>query len=71
MILTIAYSTNLTAFLLVQKPPPSIQTIEEIYQTGLEVAGIGALLKDGNEVNEILGSWVYKWAYKFFSYYNS
>ncbi|KAK4308273.1 hypothetical protein Pmani_020026 [Petrolisthes manimaculis] len=48
MILTIAYSTNLTAFLLVQKPPHSIQTIEEIHQSDLEVAGLGAMLKDGN-----------------------
>lgn len=51
MILTIAYSTNLTAFLLVQKPPASIQTIAEIFDSGLEVAGIGAPLNGTKEVS--------------------
>ncbi|KAK3876182.1 hypothetical protein Pcinc_019003 [Petrolisthes cinctipes] len=41
MILSIVYSTNLTAFLLVTKTPTSIQTMEELYQSGREVASIG------------------------------
>ncbi|KAK3874138.1 hypothetical protein Pcinc_020898 [Petrolisthes cinctipes] len=41
MILSIVYSTNLTAFLLVTKAPTSIQTMEELYQSGREVASIG------------------------------
>ncbi|KAK3876185.1 hypothetical protein Pcinc_019006 [Petrolisthes cinctipes] len=49
MILTIAYSTNLTAFLLVQKSPASIQTIDEVYDSGIQVAGIGAALNGAKE----------------------
>ncbi|KAK4308275.1 hypothetical protein Pmani_020028 [Petrolisthes manimaculis] len=49
MILTIAYSTNLTAFLLVQKSPASIQTIDEVYDSGIQVAGIGAPLNGAKE----------------------
>ncbi|KAK3874140.1 hypothetical protein Pcinc_020900 [Petrolisthes cinctipes] len=41
MILSIVYSTNLTAFLLVTKTPTSIQTMEEIYQSGRELATFG------------------------------
>ncbi|KAK4308279.1 hypothetical protein Pmani_020032 [Petrolisthes manimaculis] len=41
MILTIAYSTNLTAFLLVQKPAASMDTIKELYESGRELALIG------------------------------
>lgn len=51
-ILTIAYSTNLTAFLLVQKPPASIQTIAEIFDSGLEVADIGAPFNGTKEVRK-------------------
>ncbi|KAK3876180.1 hypothetical protein Pcinc_019001 [Petrolisthes cinctipes] len=43
MILTIVYSTNLTAFLLVRKDPASIQTIKELYNSGLEVASLGEI----------------------------
>lgn len=50
MILTIAYSSNLTAFLLVQKAPSSIQTLEDLYGSGLEVAGFAALDRDTSEV---------------------
>ncbi|KAK3874143.1 hypothetical protein Pcinc_020903 [Petrolisthes cinctipes] len=49
MILTIVYSSNLTAFLLVQKPPTSIQTLDDLYESGLEVAGFGALITDTSE----------------------
>ncbi|KAK4308281.1 hypothetical protein Pmani_020034 [Petrolisthes manimaculis] len=38
MILTITYSTNLTAFLLVQKPAASMDTIKELYESGREMA---------------------------------
>ncbi|XP_063863963.1 glutamate receptor ionotropic, kainate 5-like isoform X2 [Scylla paramamosain] len=43
MILTIAYSTNLTAFLLVKKLPASIETLEQLSQSSLKVAGVGEL----------------------------
>lgn len=38
MILTIVYSTNLTAFLLVQKPAASMETIRELYISGREMS---------------------------------
>ncbi|KAK3876187.1 hypothetical protein Pcinc_019008 [Petrolisthes cinctipes] len=38
MILTITYSTNLTAFLLVQKPAASMETTRELYESGREMA---------------------------------
>ena len=47
MILTIAYSTNLTAFLLVRKTPKLIETIKDLYESGLEVAVIGSILVKG------------------------
>lgn len=47
MILTIAYSTNLTAFLLVRKSPAAIETIKDLYDSGLEVAAIGDIYKQG------------------------
>lgn len=40
MILTIAYSTNLTAFLLVQKPAASMETLKELSESGVEVAAL-------------------------------
>nr|XP_027228074.1 glutamate receptor ionotropic, NMDA 1-like [Penaeus vannamei] len=40
-ILTASYSTNLTAFLIVSRPPASIETVEELRKAGLEVAGLG------------------------------
>ncbi|KAK3876189.1 hypothetical protein Pcinc_019010 [Petrolisthes cinctipes] len=43
MILTVVYSTNLTAFLLVQKPPTSIQSIKDLYEARLTVAALGAV----------------------------
>ncbi|MPC35687.1 hypothetical protein E2C01_029116 [Portunus trituberculatus] len=43
MIVTIAYSTNLTAFLLVKKLPASIETLEQLSQSSLKVAGVGEL----------------------------
>lgn len=43
MILTVVYSTNLTAFLLVRKAPASIQTIKDLYHSGLEVASLGEI----------------------------
>lgn len=41
MILTVIYSSNLTAFLLVTRAPSSIQTMEDIYQSGRELASLG------------------------------
>ncbi|XP_063613828.1 ionotropic receptor 21a-like [Penaeus indicus] len=40
-ILTASYSTNLTAFIIVSRPPGSIETVEELRRAGLEVAGLG------------------------------
>ncbi|XP_042873336.1 ionotropic receptor 21a-like [Penaeus japonicus] len=40
-ILTASYSTNLTAFIIVSRPPSSIETVEELRKSGLEVAGLG------------------------------
>lgn len=45
MILTIAYCTNLTAFILVNKPPPSIQTLMELADSNLDVVGVGDIFK--------------------------
>lgn len=45
IILTIAYSTNLIAFLLVSKSPNSIETVRELYDSGLKVAGVGDFYK--------------------------
>lgn len=47
MVLTIGYSTNLTAFLLVRKPPAAIETIKDLYDSGLEVAAIGDIYMAG------------------------
>ncbi|XP_071524373.1 probable glutamate receptor [Panulirus ornatus] len=41
MILTLAYSTNLTAYLIVTKTPASMETIRELRDSALEVAGLG------------------------------
>lgn len=45
MILTIAYCTNLTAFLLVNKLPSSIQTLVELADSSLDVVGVGDIFK--------------------------
>ncbi|KAK8400201.1 hypothetical protein O3P69_003120 [Scylla paramamosain] len=45
MILTIAYCTNLIAFLLVNKLPASIQTIRELGDSNLDVVGVGDIFK--------------------------
>ncbi|XP_071544649.1 glutamate receptor U1-like isoform X2 [Panulirus ornatus] len=41
MILTIAYSTNLTAFMVVSKQPATINTIKELHDSDLTVVEIG------------------------------
>ncbi|XP_068201687.1 glutamate receptor ionotropic, kainate 2-like [Palaemon carinicauda] len=46
MTLTIAYSTNLMAFLTVSKPPASMETIRELHASGIEVAGLGKFYGD-------------------------
>ncbi|KAK8390212.1 hypothetical protein O3P69_013056 [Scylla paramamosain] len=46
IILTIVYSTNLTAFLLVAKPPATIETIKDLHASGLEVSGVGKFYGD-------------------------
>nr|XP_053629720.1 ionotropic receptor 21a-like [Cherax quadricarinatus] len=45
MIVTIAYSTNLTAFLLVSRRPYSMETFKELHDSGLRVFGLGDLFK--------------------------
>ncbi|KAG7161975.1 Glutamate receptor ionotropic, kainate 2-like 17, partial [Homarus americanus] len=45
IILTLGYSTNLTAYLIVAKAPTSINTISELRQSGVEVAGLGEFYK--------------------------
>lgn len=45
IILTIAYCTNLTAFLLVNRPPIAVETIQELYHSGLKVVGVGEFYK--------------------------
>ncbi|XP_071524374.1 ionotropic receptor 21a-like [Panulirus ornatus] len=44
--LTIAYSTNLTAYLLVAKPPASMENIRDLHASGLEVSGVGKFYGD-------------------------
>ncbi|KAG7173507.1 Glutamate receptor ionotropic, delta-2-like 23, partial [Homarus americanus] len=44
--ITIAYSTNLTAFLMVTKPPSIMETIKELHASGLEVSGVGKFYGD-------------------------
>ncbi|XP_064101780.1 ionotropic receptor 21a-like [Macrobrachium nipponense] len=46
MTLTIAYSTNLMAFLTVSKPPASMETIRELHAAGIEVSGLGKFYGD-------------------------
>ncbi|KAG7160818.1 Ionotropic receptor 93a-like 12, partial [Homarus americanus] len=45
IVLTIAYCTNLTAFLLVNKAPASVETIRELHDSDLKVAGMGQFYK--------------------------
>ncbi|KAG7161979.1 Ionotropic receptor 93a-like 26 [Homarus americanus] len=45
IILTIAYCTNLTAYMLVSKQPRTINTIKELHDSGLKVFGLGDLFK--------------------------
>ncbi|XP_037803934.1 glutamate receptor ionotropic, kainate 2-like [Penaeus monodon] len=46
VILTIAYSTNLTAFLIVATSPAGVESIRELYESGKEVAGTGYFYRD-------------------------
>ncbi|ROT70514.1 Variant Ionotropic Glutamate Receptor [Penaeus vannamei] len=46
VILTLAYSTNLTAFLIVTTSPAGVETIRELYESGKEVAGTGYFYRD-------------------------
>lgn len=59
MILTIAYCTNLTAFLLVNKLPASIQTLEELAESNFDVLGVGIifskLLSESSDPNVKVG----------------
>ncbi|XP_071518321.1 glutamate receptor U1-like [Panulirus ornatus] len=45
MILTMVYSNSLKAFLLVKKQPTMMETIQDLYESGLEVAGLTELYK--------------------------
>ncbi|XP_071518019.1 ionotropic receptor 21a-like [Panulirus ornatus] len=47
LILTSVYSANLKSFLLVKKEPAMMDTYQDLYESGLEVATLGKLLKDG------------------------
>ncbi|KAG7173506.1 Glutamate receptor ionotropic, delta-1-like 30 [Homarus americanus] len=44
--ITIAYSTNLTAFLMVSKSPATIQTIKELHASRKQVSGMGEFYKN-------------------------
>lgn len=59
MILTIAYSTNLTAFLLVKKLPAAIETLKQLAESDLKVAGVGELfmteLQEASDPNVNVG----------------
>ncbi|KAK3875780.1 hypothetical protein Pcinc_019359 [Petrolisthes cinctipes] len=41
IILTTAYSSNLTAFIIIHRDPPGMQTIKELYQAKVTVLGLG------------------------------
>ncbi|XP_071530505.1 glutamate receptor ionotropic, delta-1-like [Panulirus ornatus] len=45
MILTIAYCSNLTAFLTVTRRPPGMNTVRDLHASGMEVSGLGAFFK--------------------------
>ncbi|XP_064101713.1 uncharacterized protein LOC135212197 [Macrobrachium nipponense] len=45
-ILSIAYSTNLTAFLTVKKDPPRMETIQDLHESGMGVSAASAFYKD-------------------------
>ncbi|XP_068202904.1 glutamate receptor U1-like [Palaemon carinicauda] len=45
-ILTIAYSTNLTAFLTVKKDPPRMNTIKDLQESGISVTAASGFYKD-------------------------
>ncbi|XP_042235580.1 ionotropic receptor 21a-like [Homarus americanus] len=51
IILTIVYSSNLTAFLLVRKQPPPMDTIIDLYHSGLELATIGVFFKNAMAIS--------------------
>ncbi|XP_066982801.1 ionotropic receptor 21a-like [Macrobrachium rosenbergii] len=44
-ILTTAYGSNLTAFLTVVQTPSGIETVKDLYQSGVEVSGLGGFFK--------------------------
>ncbi|XP_071518316.1 probable glutamate receptor [Panulirus ornatus] len=46
LVLTTSYSASLKSFLLVKKKPHMIQTIKELYESGLEVGGVTDLFKN-------------------------
>ncbi|XP_042859793.1 ionotropic receptor 21a-like [Penaeus japonicus] len=45
IILTTAYNSNLTAFLTVVQEPSSMETVEELHGSGMEVSGLGGFFK--------------------------
>ncbi|XP_068200636.1 ionotropic receptor 93a-like [Palaemon carinicauda] len=45
IILTTVYSSNLTAFLTIERPQPCIETIQELHASGRSVIGIGCYFK--------------------------
>ncbi|KAK8385357.1 hypothetical protein O3P69_012292 [Scylla paramamosain] len=45
IIITTGYSSNLTAFLTVQRRPSSIETIRELYESKIPVVGLGEYFK--------------------------
>ncbi|XP_045595258.2 glutamate receptor ionotropic, delta-2-like [Procambarus clarkii] len=46
LILDLAYSTSLTAYLVASKPPASMDLIKELKESGVEIAGLGYFYKN-------------------------
>ncbi|XP_069938725.1 glutamate receptor ionotropic, delta-1 isoform X3 [Cherax quadricarinatus] len=46
LILTLAYCTNLTAYLIVAKTPASMDTVRQLKASGVDVAGLGYFYKN-------------------------
>jgi hypothetical protein len=47
IVITVAYCSNLTAFLTVAKIPPAFETVKGLHDTGLSVTSLGDFFKDG------------------------
>jgi len=47
IVITVAYCSNLTAFLTVTKIPPAFETVKGLHDTGLSVTSLGDFFKYG------------------------